>query len=131
MGQHSLFHTLLIWRKRFIMFLQKNNELTMKLPHQKNYSRLNLFLRSFIFLIYSLISIVLYSFAVLLSFVFPLRYRYALIRSFLQLYICMLKWICHIDYQVEGLDNIPKGRTGIILSKHQSTWETFYLPLIF
>lgn len=99
--------------------------------HDTSYSKLNLFIRSLIFSIYSLTSIVLYSFVVAASFPFPLRYRFALINKFLVSYFFMLKHICHIDYKLEGLENIPKDRPGIVLSKHQSTFETFLLPLIF
>ncbi|ASP37975.1 1-acyl-sn-glycerol-3-phosphate acyltransferase [Bacterioplanes sanyensis] len=41
------------------------------------------------------------------------------------------KVICGLSWQVEGSDNIPSdGRGYVLLSKHQSTWETFFLPLI-
>ena len=63
--------------------------------------------------------------------IFPLRYRHALIRSYLCSHIYLLKKICYVDYHVEGLENIPKNRNGIIMSKHQSAWETLFLPLIF
>lgn len=72
-----------------------------------------------------------YSFLVVFLFLFPLRYRHAVIRLYLRSAIYMLKVICHIDYKIEGLENIPQERTGVIMSKHQSTWETFFLPLIF
>ncbi|TAK72012.1 MAG: 1-acyl-sn-glycerol-3-phosphate acyltransferase [Gammaproteobacteria bacterium] len=94
-------------------------------------TKLNLFLRSLIFSIYSLTSIFLYSFVCVLGLLLPLRYRHALIRFFLRAYIEVLKKVCHIDYQVEGLEHIPYDQGGIVLSKHQSTWETFFLPLIF
>jgi len=74
---------------------------------------------------------VLYSFVCILALPLPLSYRHYLIRHYLRLYLYVLKRVCHIDYQIEGLENIPKNRTGIILSKHQSTWETFFLPTIF
>lgn len=35
----------------------------------------------------------------------------------------LLKWICGLDYQLHGTENIP-GEACIILSKHQSAWET-------
>jgi 1-acyl-sn-glycerol-3-phosphate acyltransferase len=97
----------------------------------KSYSKINLFFRSLIFSIYLLTSITLYSFVCVISMPFPLRYRHWIIRSFLRSSIYMLKVICHINYQVEGIENIPNDRNGIVLSKHQSTWETFFLPLIF
>ena len=38
--------------------------------------------------------------------------------------------LCGIRYQVKGRENIPEG-AAIIFSKHQSTWETYALQLIF
>jgi 1-acyl-sn-glycerol-3-phosphate acyltransferase len=41
-----------------------------------------------------------------------------------------MKYICGISYRVEGLENLPKDKNYIVVSKHQSAWETyFYLPL--
>lgn len=101
------------------------------LSQQKENSKLSLFIRSFIFLIYSNMSMMLYSFIMVGAFIFPLRLRHALIRRFLRTYFNVLKYVCHIDYKVEGLEHIPKDRTGIVMCKHQSAWETLCLPLIF
>ncbi|EKD70334.1 MAG: hypothetical protein ACD_46C00566G0002 [uncultured bacterium] len=99
--------------------------------HKIHYSKMNLFFRSLIFSIYSLSTIFLYSFIVAATFPLSLRYRYMVIRLYLRAYIFVLKKICHIDYVVEGLENIPSDKAGVVMSKHQSTWETFFLPLIF
>ncbi|MEM7304027.1 MAG: lysophospholipid acyltransferase family protein [Pseudomonadota bacterium] len=40
------------------------------------------------------------------------------------------KYICGIDYKLEGLENIP-DKPCIIMSNHQSTWETLAFPSIF
>lgn len=93
--------------------------------------KINLFVRSLIFTLYCSVAIALYSFVCVATWVLPLRYRHALIRSFLIMTIYLLKKICQIDYRVEGLENIPKNQVAVVLSKHQSTWETFFLPLIF
>lgn len=98
---------------------------------KEQYSKLNLFIRSLIFAMYSPLAILFYSAVVLFSFVFPLRIRYIFIRSFLRTHLFLLEKTCHITYEVEGLENIPNDRKGIVMSKHQSTWETFYLPIIF
>jgi 1-acyl-sn-glycerol-3-phosphate acyltransferase len=97
----------------------------------KTYSTLSLFLRSLIFSAFVIITVIPYSFVVLVSWAFPLRYRNIIIRSFLRASLVVLKYVCHIEYKIEGLENIPKDRAGIVMSKHQSTWETFFLPLIF
>ncbi len=44
--------------------------------------------------------------------------------------IKMLHWTCGVDHVVEGVGNIPRDN-AVILSKHQSTWETFGLQVIF
>ncbi|OGT38264.1 MAG: hypothetical protein A3F12_07340 [Gammaproteobacteria bacterium RIFCSPHIGHO2_12_FULL_38_14] len=92
---------------------------------------MNLFLRSLIFFLFSCITIPLYSIACIISLLLPLRYRFILIRSYLYSAIVLLRVVCHLDYRLEGIEHLPKDRAGIILSKHQSTWETFFLPLIF
>lgn len=44
--------------------------------------------------------------------------------------IFSMKYICGIKYKVEGLENLPKDKNYIVVSKHESAWETyFYLPL--
>ena len=96
-----------------------------------SYSSINLFIRSLIFSIYSLVTITLYSIVVAASLLLPLRYRYAEIRAYLRVYMYMLKVICHIDYKLEGAQHIPKDGRVIVFSKHQSAWETFFLPIIF
>ncbi len=92
---------------------------------------INLFIRSSIFSFIMFTSIVIYSFICVLCSPLPLYYRYKLITSFTKFIIWTLKIICQVDYKIDGLENIPKDRNGVILSKHQSTWETFFLPGIF
>lgn len=41
-----------------------------------------------------------------------------------------LKYICGVSWQVEGRENIPET-VCLVLSKHQSTWETYFLPMVF
>jgi 1-acyl-sn-glycerol-3-phosphate acyltransferase len=44
--------------------------------------------------------------------------------------IPLMRWILGITYRVEGLENLPKGPT-VVLSKHQSAWETIAFQQIF
>jgi 1-acyl-sn-glycerol-3-phosphate acyltransferase len=44
--------------------------------------------------------------------------------------IAWLRLTCRLTYEVDGRENIPE-RNGIILCKHQSSWETFALQLVF
>lgn len=90
-----------------------------------------LFLRSLLFTILSVASIIIFSFVCLILMLFPLKFRHQMLRYYLNFYLGMLRVICGIRYEVEGLENIPQKRFGIIFSKHSSAWETFYLPTIF
>jgi len=102
-----------------------------KIMIDKSYSQVALFFRSVLFLILSNAAIIIYCFFVIAALPFPLRYRHAIIRHFFRLFMFMLKTICLIDYEIEGIENVPKNRNGIVLSKHQSTWETFFIPMYF
>lgn len=45
--------------------------------------------------------------------------------------IWLLKVICGIKYRVEGLENLPKDRNYVVVSKHESTWETYFYLFLF
>ncbi len=90
-----------------------------------------LFIRAVIFLFLLIIIIIPYSFLCLLALIFPLRVRFAMVTGWTDTMVFLLKHICLLKYDVEGLENIPQDRNGIVLSKHQSTWETFFLPSLF
>jgi 1-acyl-sn-glycerol-3-phosphate acyltransferase len=92
---------------------------------------INLFIRSLLFSIYSITTIIIYSFFCVIARGRPLEKRHAIIRIYLRAYMSALRFLCRLDYRVEGLENLPKNGNGIIFSKHQSTWETMLLPLIF
>ena len=59
---------------------------------------------------------------------YEIRRRYILLWN--RLAIFWLKLVCGIKYQVTGLENITPG-SMVVLSNHQSQWETFYLQLLF
>lgn len=97
----------------------------------KTYSKFNLIIRSAIFLTYTWVSVMLMGLVMLFSWLLPLYYRHAILRTYLTFSMNCLRWICHINYDVKGLEHIAKIKNGIVLAKHQSAWETFYLPIIF
>ena len=39
------------------------------------------------------------------------------------------RFICGIRWRVEGCENLPQGPC-ILVSKHQSSWETAYFPVV-
>lgn len=57
------------------------------------------------------------------------RFQFA-IGDYTRAIMWLLRFCCGIHYQVSGMENIPE-RPCIIYSKHQSTWETFFLQTLF
>jgi 1-acyl-sn-glycerol-3-phosphate acyltransferase len=53
---------------------------------------------------------------------FPMRFRMA--RGWGGVLLTVLRWVCRLDYRIEGAGNIPAGN-HIALIKHSSAWETF------
>jgi len=83
--------------------------------------------RSTLFHIFHIVTLIPYATACLLWAPLPLPIRYRLTVGWLKLSIGAARIICGIDYQVLGRENLPDG-PAILLSKHQSTWETYFYP---
>lgn len=87
-----------------------------------------IFLRSVLFHVAVFLFTAIYS-AISIWFIFLLsyhaRFRYLVIYS--STIILLAKTICGIDYQVDGLENFRKHKAFVVLAKHQSQWETFFL----
>ncbi|MEB4591084.1 lysophospholipid acyltransferase family protein [Candidatus Thiothrix sp. Deng01] len=66
-----------------------------------------------------------------LAWLFPLKYRYPAVILWNCFNLWWLQASCGVKYQVWGLDNIPTDSAFILMSNHQSTWETLALPCIF
>jgi 1-acyl-sn-glycerol-3-phosphate acyltransferase len=71
-----------------------------------------------------------YAVFALLTAPLPRMTRYRLISGWSRLVIRLARWILGIEWRVEGRENLPT-RPAVILSKHQSAWETMAFQLIF
>ncbi|MGE8497009.1 MAG: lysophospholipid acyltransferase family protein [Pseudomonas sp.] len=61
----------------------------------------------------------------------PFRARYRFVnQAWCTVAVWLAKVVVGIRYEVRGLENIPQ-QPCVILAKHQSTWETFYLSALF
>lgn len=87
-------------------------------------------LRSLLFSAGSITSTVLFSFPSVLAFPLSFEKRYGFVHQWSRFNLWWLKLTCGIDCEVKGRENIP-ARNGIIFCKHQSTWETLFLQMIF
>jgi 1-acyl-sn-glycerol-3-phosphate acyltransferase len=80
-------------------------------------------LRSALFLLLQTALTIVWSLLSLLTFPFSPLTRYRFITLWSRMVIRLASAICGIRYEVRGLEHLP-ARPGIILSKHQSAWET-------
>lgn len=68
---------------------------------------------------------------ILIGAFLPYRLRFKLVlQCWCRLAVWLAKTVVGINYRVTGLENIP-DQPGVILANHQSTWETFFLQLVF
>jgi len=67
---------------------------------------------------------------ILLTTIFPFSVRYNGARFWVASVLWVAKICCGLTHHVEGLENLPKDKGFIVLSKHQSAWETVALRLI-
>ena len=86
-------------------------------------------LRSSLFSLYMIVSTIITGTLAILLIPFPYKYRYACINAYAHSVIKVLSVLCGIVYQVEGREHIQ--HPAIIFCKHQSTWETYILQIIF
>ncbi|KQZ42434.1 1-acyl-sn-glycerol-3-phosphate acyltransferase [Duganella sp. Root1480D1] len=95
-----------------------------------------LFLRSALFMVLMAIATVIWSAVCMLAAPLPYNKRYFVTSRWNVFIVGCAKWICGINYQFKGYENFPDA-PAIILSKHQSAWETIFLlanlprPLVF
>jgi 1-acyl-sn-glycerol-3-phosphate acyltransferase len=91
------------------------------------------FLRSFIHALWMLVTVVPYAIAMIVASPFCSGVAlYRMAQGWLWLNLAALRFICGVRWVVHGRENLPDGKTSpaILLAKHQSTLETFLLPLL-
>ncbi|MGN6579641.1 MAG: lysophospholipid acyltransferase family protein [Bordetella sp.] len=84
-------------------------------------------LRSFIYAVFLIVTVIPYAFACLLWAPLPATWRYRLTVGWPRLAVWGARVICGIRWQVKGWENLPDG-PAVLLAKHQSAWETLFLP---
>lgn len=88
------------------------------------------FLRALLFLFLLCVLTVLFGALIVLVVVLPMRARYAVIAVWRAGFMALCRYVLGIRYRVIGRENIP-AEPSVILSKHQSAWETVALQEIF
>ncbi len=85
-----------------------------------------LFLRSLLFWLGFIVNVVFFGLLIMFFFFAPSSFRLKIARVWSYVNNFLLNIFCGISYEVEGRENL-NIKTAIILSKHQSTWETLAL----
>jgi len=88
------------------------------------------FLRSALFLLLAIVVTAPFGLLVTVAVVLPMRARFALIAFWRRLFMAVCRYVLGLRYEVIGRENIPLT-PSVILSKHQSAWETVSLQAIF
>jgi 1-acyl-sn-glycerol-3-phosphate acyltransferase len=83
--------------------------------------------RSALFLLFQFVTVVPWALVCLALAPFPLRVRYRFTMGWPRMVIWAARVLCGIRWQVKGREHLPDG-PAVLLSKHQSTWETFFYP---
>lgn len=91
---------------------------------------LGIVLRSCLFAAVQLLITPPYSLIALGTFPLPALERYRIVRGWARLMLVLVEHICGIRYRVLGAEHIP-SEPCVILSKHQSAWETMAFQAIF
>lgn len=77
-----------------------------------------------------LVLTLLYALLAVLIRPLPYRLRYRLVTQWTWLNLRWLEATCGLRYRVEGREHLPPG-PAIVMSKHQSAWETLALQELF
>jgi len=85
-----------------------------------------LFIRSLLFWLGFVVNVAFFGLLIVVLFFTPSSFRLKIARLWSYVNNFLLKAFCGIDFTVEGRENL-NVETAIILSKHQSTWETLAL----
>nr|WP_028104603.1 lysophospholipid acyltransferase family protein [Pseudoduganella violaceinigra] len=94
------------------------------------------FLRSLVFMLLMVVATIIWSAVCMLAAPLSYNKRYFVTSRWNVFIVWCAKWICGINYQFKGYENFPDS-PAVILSKHQSAWETIFLlanlprPLVF
>ena len=89
-----------------------------------------IWIRSALFFAGMVVSAVLYSPIALAVWPIPIMTRMRIIGLWARFISSWLALTCNLRYEVKGLENLPL-KAGVIMSKHQSAWETIVFQVIF
>jgi 1-acyl-sn-glycerol-3-phosphate acyltransferase len=87
-------------------------------------------LGSIAFTLYLFVSVPIYGLVVVATAPLGRRVAYATVLVWVDSVFFLLRWLCRLDYVVEGREHLP-ARSSVVLMKHSSAWETLAQLRIF
>lgn len=87
-------------------------------------------IRSILFLLLQIVLTIPFGLAVLILLPLPRLPRYRFITLWGRMVIFLARWVLGIRHRVIGLEHLPRA-AAVVLSKHQSAWETIAFQQIF
>jgi len=84
-------------------------------------------LRSALLLLFMIVTVIPYAVACLIWAPLPLKWRYRLTVGWPRMVMWAGRVITGMRWRVKGWENLPDC-PAVVLSKHQSAWETLFLP---
>lgn len=83
--------------------------------------------RASLYYLFLTITVIPYAFLCLLCAPLPLHWRYRITMGWPRLATWGARVFCGVRWQIEGTENLIDG-PAVVLAKHQSAWETLFLP---
>lgn len=83
--------------------------------------------RATLYYLFLIVTVIPYAFITLLAAPLPLHWRYRITIGWPRMAVWAAKVFCGLRWRVEGAEHLPDG-PAIVLAKHQSAWETLFLP---
>jgi 1-acyl-sn-glycerol-3-phosphate acyltransferase len=89
-----------------------------------------IWLRSLVFQMYFFASVCVAALLVFLFGLFPYRLRFAIARAWGKSMLIAGKYLCGLDYRIEGMENMP-DEASVIMIKHTTVFETYAQLAVF
>jgi 1-acyl-sn-glycerol-3-phosphate acyltransferase len=107
-------------------------DITQQTAHYRG-NKLKLYLGSAILFAGMVLSLFIITPSILIGLAVPFSVRYKIAGVWVRFVLWLAEVFCGLHYEVEGMENIDAAQPSIILSKHQSAWETIafrhFLPM--
>lgn len=84
-------------------------------------------IRATLYYLFLTITVIPYAFLCVACAPLPLHLRYKVTMGWPRMAVWGARWFCGLRWRVEGAENLPDG-PAVVLAKHQSAWETLFLP---